>query len=345
MARRPSPQTRALSQARHAGQLPMARYLFWRIALLALSTLVASVVVFGVLRVLPGDVAIVILGGGGAPHTPEVREALREELGLNDPLAVQYGRWLWSMANGEFGGKSLVNGQPIRSLVVRQLPVTLLLALYTVVLSVVVSVPLGVLAVWQWRRWPDYIVRLVTIVGQAVPNFWVALLIILGLVLVFRWSPPIVYTHPWQDPWNHLQIVIWPVLLLAWEYSSHIVRVTRASMLDVLHESYVLTARAKGLPERTIILRHVLRNALPPSITVMGFQLGALLGGTLILESIFGLPGLGRGLVTAALTRDYPVVQSLATLLVFAMLSINLVIDLVYTVADPRISYSTRSAT
>ncbi|MFH1483972.1 MAG: ABC transporter permease [Chloroflexota bacterium] len=323
----------------------MIRYLLWRIALLVLSTLVASVVVFGVLRVLPGDVAIVILGGGGAPHSPEVREALREELGLNDPLAVQYGRWLWSMASGEFGGQSLVNGQPIRSLVARQLPVTLLLALYTVVLSVVVSVPLGVIAVWRWRRWPDYIVRAVSIIGQAVPSFWVALLIILGLVLVFHWSPPIVYTHPWEDPWNHLQIIIWPVLLLSWEYSSHIVRVTRASMLDVLHENYVVTARAKGLPERTVILRHVLRNALPPTITVIGFQLGALLGGTLILESIFGLPGLGRGLVTAALTRDYPVVQSLATLLVFAMLSINLVIDLGYMTADPRISYSTRSAT
>ena len=323
----------------------MTRYLFWRIALLALSTLLASVFIFGVLRVLPGDVAIVILGGGGAPHTPEVREALREELGLNDPLAVQYGRWLWSMANGEFGGQSLVNGQSIRSLVARQLPVTLLLALYTVVLSVLISVPLGVLAVWRWRRWPDYVVRVVSIIGQAVPNFWVALLIVLGLVVVFRWSPPIVYTYPWQDPWNHLQIVIWPVLLLAWEYSSHIVRVTRASMLEVLHESYVLTARAKGLPERTIILRHVLRNALPPTITVMGFQLGALLGGTLILESIFGLPGLGRGLVTAALVRDYPVVQSLATLLVFAMLFINLIIDLVYTIADPRISYSPRAVT
>ncbi|MFH1141546.1 MAG: ABC transporter permease [Chloroflexota bacterium] len=323
----------------------MIRYLLWRIALLVLSTLVASVVVFGVLRVLPGDVAIVILGGGGAPHSPEVREALREELGLNDPLAVQDGRWLWSLASGEFGGQSLVNGQPIRSLVARQLPVTLLLALYTVVLSVVVSVPLGVIAVWRWRRWPDYIVRAVSIIGQAVPSFWVALLIILGLVLVFHWSPPIVYTHPWEDPWNHLQIIIWPVLLLSWEYSSHIVRVTRASMLDVLHENYVVTARAKGLPERTVILRHVLRNALPPTITVIGFQLGALLGGTLILESIFGLPGLGRGLVTAALTRDYPVVQSLATLLVFAMLSINLVIDLGYMTADPRISYSTRSAT
>jgi len=323
----------------------MTRYLFWRIALLALSTLLASVFIFGVLRVLPGDVAIVILGGGGAPHTPEVREALREELGLNDPLAVQYGRWLWSMANGEFGGQSLVNGQSIRSLVARQLPVTLLLALYTVVLSVLISVPLGVLAVWRWRRWPDYVVRVVSIIGQAVPNFWVALLIVLGLVVVFRWSPPIVYAYPWEDPWNHLQIVIWPVLLLAWEYSSHIVRVTRASMLDVLHESYVLTARAKGLPEHLIILRHVLRNALPPTITVMGFQLGALLGGTLILESIFGLPGIGRGLVTAALARDYPVVQSLATLLVFAMLFINLIIDLVYTVADPRISYSTRAVT
>src|SRR3990170_3279129 len=198
----------------------MTRYLFWRIALLALSTLVASVVVFGVLRVLPGDVAIVILGGGGAPHTPEVREALREELGLNDPLAVQYGRWLWSMSNGEFGGQSLVNGQSIRSLVVRQLPVTLLLALYTFLLSLVFF-----LSLW----------------------FFFFFFFFFCFVFVFHWSPPIVYTHPWEDPWNHLQIVIWPVLLLAWEYSSHIVRVTRSSMLKVLHEDFVTLARAKGL--------------------------------------------------------------------------------------------------
>jgi len=309
------------------------------------TTLLASIIVFSIMRMLPGDVVIVILSGKGeVAHSPEVREALRQELGLNDPLPVQYGKWLWSMVRGEFGGESLVDRQPIRTLVARQLPVTLLLACYTVALSVIISVPLGVLAAWRWNRRLDYLVRFVTIPGQALPNFWIALLILLGLVYIFRWSPPIVYTHPWEDLWNHLQIVLWPVLLLAWEYSSHIVRVTRTSILEVMHEDYIITARAKGLAEHRIVLRHALRNALVPIVTVLGLQLGGLLGGTLILESIFGLPGLGRGLVQAALARDYPMVQSLATLLVFVTLSLNLIIDLVYGVIDPRISFSTRSA-
>jgi peptide/nickel transport system permease protein len=237
-----------------------------------------------------------------------------------------------------------VDGQPIRVLVARQLPVTLLLTGYTVALSILIAVPLGVLAAWRWNRWQDYLARLVTLPGQALPNFWIALLLLLGLVLIFGWSPPLVYTHPWEDLGNHLQIVIWPVLLLAWEYSAHIVRTTRASILEVMQEDYVGTARAKGLPEQQIVLRHALPNALVPTVTVLGLQLGALLGGTLILESIFGLPGLGRGLVQAALTRDYPVVQSYATLLVFAMLVLNLLIDVTYRIIDPRISLARRPA-
>jgi len=293
------------------------------------------------MRMLPGDIISWILSGGGeAVHSAEVREALRQELGLNDHLVVQYGRWLWSMINGEFGGSSLVNGQPITSIVARQFPVTLLLVTYTVILSVIVSVPLGVFAASRRNRWQDYLVRIITIPGQAIPNFWSALLILLGLLIIFQWSPPIVYTNPWEDLWNHFQIVLLPVLLLAWEHSSHIVRTTRAYILEVIHENYILSARAKGLSERNILLRHALRNALVPIVTLLGLQLGWLLSGTLILESIFGLPGLGGGLVQAALVRDYTVVQSLATLLVFLMLSVNLIIDMTYRVIDPRISIS-----
>ncbi len=293
------------------------------------------------MRMLPGDIVSWILSGGGeAVHSAEVREALRQELGLNDHLVVQYGRWLWSMVNGEFGGRSLVNGQPIATIVARQFPVTLLLVTYAVTLSVIVSVPLGVLAAWKRNRWQDYLVRLITIPGQALPNFWSALLILLGLVIIFQWSPPIVYTSPREDVWTHFQIIFLPVLLLAWEHSSHIVRVTRAYILEVIHKNYILSARAKGLSQRHILLRHALRNALVPIVTILGLQLGWLLSGTLILESIFGLPGLGGGLVQAALVRDYTVIQSLATLLVFIMLSVNLIIDLIYGVIDPRILLS-----
>lgn len=315
----------------------MAKHAAWRILLIVPTTLLASIVIFGIMRALPGDVAIVILSGGGeSPHSVEARERLREELGLDDPLPVQYGRWLHSMATGDFGGRSLVNKEPIGALAARQLPVTLLLVSYAAVLSVAVSIPLGVFAAFRRDRWPDYLVRFLALPGQALPHIWIALLIILGLLLVFRWSPPIVYSHPWENPKEHLQLLVWPVLVLAWESSAHIVRVTRASLLDVLGQEYIVVARGKGLPERIVLLRHALRNAFPPIATVVGLQVGILIGGTLVLESIFGLPGLGRGLVQAALARDYPVVQTFATLLVFFMLLVNVVVDLAATIADPR---------
>jgi peptide/nickel transport system permease protein len=316
-------------------------YLLGRLALIVPTALLASMIVFGIMRVLPGDVAATILSGGGeTTHSPEVREALREELGLNDHWLRQYGGWLWNMVNGNFGGDSLIDNQSIRFQLARQLPITGLLALYTLAASILIWVPLGIIASWQRDRWPDYFVRLIALPGQAVPSFLLALLAILGLLLLFGWSPPIVYTGPLDDPWNHALMVFWPVLLLTWEFGAHIVRVTRASMLETLSQPYIVVAQAKGLPERSVLLGHALRNALLPIITVLGVQFGALLGGTLILESIFGLPGIGRGLVDAALTRDFPVVQSLVTLLVVAMLLVNLLLDLAYARADPRVSYT-----
>ena len=320
----------------------MRRHLAWRLTLIVPTVLAASMVVFAVMRVLPGDVVLVILSGSGeAAVSPQAREALEEELGLNDQLPLQYGRWLGSMVNGQFGGRSLVSREPIRSIIGRQLPVTLLLTVYTALLSILVSQPLGVLAaVWR-NRWPDYLVRVATLGGLALPNLWVALLVILGLLRIFHWSPPLIYTTPWSDPWTHIQMIAWPALILSWEYSSHLSRVTRASMLEALGQTYVTTARSKGLPERTVVLRHALRNAMIPSVTMLGLQFGGLLSGALIVETIFGLPGIGRGLVQAALARDYPVVQSLATLLVLLSLVVNLIVDTLYTRIDPRISRAT----
>ena len=316
----------------------MSRYIASRLTLIVPTALAASIVVFLVMRVLPGDVSLVIVGD--AAVSPEVRETLREELGLNDPLHVQYGRWLWSMVNGELGGRSLESKEPITSIIGRQLPVTLLLTGYAVLLSVLLSLPLGILAAARRDRWPDLLVRLATLGGLALPSVWVGLLVLLGLLLVFRWSPPVIYASLWTDPWDHIQMMIWPALILSWEYSSHLVRVTRSSLLDAIGQAYTTTARSKGLPERLVLLQHALPNALIPAVTMLGLQFGALVGGALILETIFGLPGIGRGLVQAALARDYPVIQSLATLLVFLSLVVNLVVDTLYTFIDPRISYS-----
>jgi peptide/nickel transport system permease protein len=317
----------------------MRRYLVYRIGMMIPTVLIASIILFGIMRVLPGDVATVILSGSGtSPHSVEAREALRDELGLNDPIPVQYGRWLWSMVNGDFGGRSLATGEKVRTLVGRQFSVTLLLTAYAITLSVLISIPAGVLAAVTRNRWPDYFVRVITAVGQAMPSFWVALLLMLGLLVFLRWSPPIIYVQPWQDPMDHLQMMMIPTLLLAWEYSAHVTRVTRASMIQVLSRDYVRTARGKGLSERIVVWRHAMRNALIPSTTVLGLQLGTLLGGTLILEMIFGLPGLGRGVVQAAVERDYPVVLSVSVLLVLIMLVANLFLDLLNMWLDPRVS-------
>ena len=316
----------------------MSRYIASRLTLIVPTALAASIVVFLVMRVLPGDVSLVIVGDVAV--SPEVRETLREELGLNDPLHVQYGQWLWSMVNGDFGGRSLESQEPITSMISRQLPVTLLLTGYAVLLSVLISLPMGILAAASKDRWPDLLVRVATLGGLALPSVWVGLLVLLGLLLVFRWSPPVIYASLWTNPSDHTQMMMWPALILSWEYSSHLVRVTRSSLLDATGQAYITTARSKGLPERLVLLRHALPNALIPAVTMLGLQFGALVGGALILETIFGLPGIGRGLVQAALARDYPVIQSLATLLVFLSLVVNLVVDTLYTFIDPRISYS-----
>lgn len=243
------------------------------------------------------------------------------------------------MVNGEFGGHSLVTRESIPLLMARALPVTLLLAAYAVSLSMLISVPLGIFSAVRQSHWLDYIVRSATLLGQALPNFWVAVLITLGLVRAFRWSPPVIYAGPQEDFWNHIQLVIWPVLILSWEYSSVVTRVTRAAMLEALEQNYIVMARTKGLSEKTVILRHALRNAFIPIITLIGLQFGTLISGVLILEIIFGLPGLGSSLVQAALDRDYPVVQSVITFLVFFMLLINLAVDFTYARLDPRIRY------
>ena len=240
-------------------------YLARRLALLLPTALLASLVVFTVMRALPGDVAATILSGGGeTTHSPEVREALRTELGLDDPLPVQYARWLAAMLDGSFGGDALVDGQPIRSQIARQLPVTGLLALYALGLTLVVWLPLGVLAGWQRGRWPDHLARLAMLPGLATPSFLLALLALLGLLLLLGWSPPFVYAGPLEDPWEHALMVAIPAALLSWEYGAHVLRVARAAVAETLAQPYVLTAVAKGLPERHVVLGHALRNALLP---------------------------------------------------------------------------------
>jgi peptide/nickel transport system permease protein len=316
------------------------QYILRRLVLFIPTLLLASLAIFLIMRALPGDVALIILGGdANTPAAQEQVEAYRVALGLRDPLPVQYGRWLWTLVDGEFGGRSLADREQISTILARRVPVTLQLALYALVLSMAVSVPLGVIAAVYQDRWPDYLVRVTTITGQSLPNFWIALVILLVLSVQFSWSPPVFYKNLWEDPGVHLQKAIWPALVLAWGFSANITRITRSNMLEVLRQDFVRTARAKGLVERVVVSKHALQNAMLPVLTLSGLQFAGLLGGTVILESIFGLPGIGQGIVLAANTRDYPVIQTLAMLLVLMMLCLNLLIDLAYAVIDPRISY------
>lgn len=318
----------------------MQQYIARRVLLFIPTLFLASLATFIIMRALPGDVALVILGGeANTPSALEQLEAYREALGLRDPLPVQYGKWVWSLVNGELGGRSLADREAISSIVSRRLPVTLQLAFYALVISMIASIPLGIVAAVYQDRWQDYFVRIMTLAGHALPNFWLALVLLLILSVHFTWSPPVFYKNIWEDPFIHLQKAVWPALVLAWGFSANITRITRSNMLEVLRQDYVRTARSKGLIERTVLSRHALQNAMIPVLTLSGLQLAGLLGGTVILESIFGMPGIGQGIVLAANTRDYPVIQTLAMLLVLMMLCLNLLVDMLYALIDPRISY------
>jgi peptide/nickel transport system permease protein len=320
----------------------MQEYLTKRLLLFFPTLFLASLLIFLAMRVIPGDVADVILGGEENLDVVSAEEyrKIREHLGLADPLPVQYGKWIWSMANGEFGGTSIITREPISEMVARRALVTIQLAFYTIILSIGLSVPLGILSAVYQDKWPDYLIRTITISGHALPNFWVALMLIIVLVIYFHWSPPLRYQAVWDNPVAHFEKVIWPVLVLTWGYSAYLTRITRANILEVLRQDYIRTARSKGLKEAIVFGRHALRNALIPVVTVGGFYMGNLLSGTVILESIFIIPGMGQGIVAGALNRDYPVIQSLTLLMVFTMLVINLLVDVLYAVIDPRINYA-----
>ncbi len=318
----------------------MQRYILQRLALFVPTLLLASLMIFGAMRILPGDVALAVLATGGETAvTPEAVQEMRERLGLNKPLPVQYGEWTWSMVKGDFGGKSLLNREPIGSIVARRLPVTLQLTLYTMVFAMVVSVPLGIAAAVYQDKWLDYVIRIVAVLGLAVPQFWVAYIMLIGMAFIFTWSPPILYSNVWENPGDHFLMMMWPVLILSWVYGAYLIRITRSTMLEVLRQDYIRTARSKGLAEGSVLWRHGLRNALIPVLTLAGLYVGTLVGGTVILEAVFGLPGVGQAIIEAAAFRDYAVIQSLTMVVVFMMLSINLAVDIAYAFIDPRISY------
>ena len=313
------------------------RYLARRAAWTVVALLGVSVLIFLLVRLLPGNIVDIIAGTEGQLSRAQ-RTAVLQEFGLDRPLPVQYLLWLGNMLQGNFGW-SFRTSQPVAALIASRLPITIELAVLAILGVAFVGIPLGVAASVSRSLRVRTLVQIVGVLGLSLPNFWIAILLIIGASSLFGWLPALIYVTPWADPWMNLQQMFLPVLSLALGLSAVVVRMTRSSMLEVLGQDFIRVARAKGLATRAVLLRHALRNALIPIVTVLGLQTGFLLGGVVITEQIFGLPGLGWTLLNGVYQRDYPVVQG--TVMVFAVtfVLVNLLVDLLYTYLDPRIRY------
>jgi peptide/nickel transport system permease protein len=311
----------------------LARRAVWTVAAL----LGVSVLIFLLVRLLPGNIVDIIAGTEGQLGR-EQRAAVLREFGLDKPLPVQYVLWVGNMLQGNFGW-SFRTGQPVSVLIASRLPITIELAVLAVLSVALVGIPLGVAASVSRSLRVRTLVQMVGVLGLSLPNFWIAVLLIIGASSLFGWLPALIYVSPLADPWVNLQQMFLPVLSLALGLSAVVVRMTRSSMLEVLGQDFIRVARAKGLATRAVLLRHALRNALIPIVTVLGLQTGFLLGGVVITEQIFGLPGLGWTLLNGVYQRDYPVVQGTVMIFAVTFVLINLLVDLLYTYLDPRIRY------
>jgi peptide/nickel transport system permease protein len=318
----------------------MSKYLARR-ALFALATLAGvSVIIFVVLRVLPGDPLVAILGVEGiARMTPADRVRIMHDLGLSDPLAVQYVHWLRDIASGQLG-KSFFRGDTVADLILRRGPISAEIALLALVVSWLIGLPIGILSAIRPNSLLDNFARSLAILFIAIPGFWLGMLIVLALLFWFGYKAPIIIVQLWQSPWQNLQIVIGPAIVLGLAQGAYIARMARSCLLEVIHEDYVRTARAKGVLERRVVLSHALPNALLPVITISGVLLGFVLGGSVAVEQAFGVPGLGRALVIALIERDIIVVQNLVLLYAVIFVLVNLLVDLSYAWLDPRIRYA-----
>jgi peptide/nickel transport system permease protein len=315
----------------------MSLYAFKRLALVGPMFLGSTLLIFVMMRLLPGDVVDQLIGLEGS-LSGEARASLRRLLGLDAPLPVQYFHWLADLARFDLG-VSLRTGQPVRDALLQRLPVTVELALLAISMAALIAIPLGVISAFFRNHLVDSAARLFGLFGLSMPVFWLAALLILGGASFLRWLPPVIYVPFWQDPWQNLRQMAFPTIALALSLVAVVMRMTRSSMLEVLGQEYVRTARAKGVGEAAVVLRHALKNALLPVVTIVGVQFGYLLGGAVVVEQMFGLPGLGFMLLNAIYQRDYPVVQGAVVLVALLFILVNLAVDLLCGVLDPRVRY------
>jgi peptide/nickel transport system permease protein len=298
---------------------------------------VMSVIVFGIIRLIPGDPAVVLLGPEGA--SPEAVRALRKELGLDRPLLAQYVLWLERVARGDFG-KSFMSKMPVSFLVKKSLPATLHLALAALVIALLISVPAGILAAVRPHSWIDNLCTSFALAGVAMPGFWLGIMLVLVFAVSLGWFPTSGYVPLEADPVASARSVLLPALALGVSLAAALSRFLRTGMLDVLGQDYVRTARAKGLRERTVVIHHAVRNGLLSVVTVLGLQMGQLLGGSIVIEQVFNWPGMGRLVLSAIQFRDYSIVQAVVLIVATGYVVISFVVDLLYVSLDPRIRYA-----
>lgn len=314
----------------------MAAYLAKRLAASILTAILASAVIFVMVRSVPGDVVGQMLG---QTSDPVAARALREFFGLDLPIWQQYLGWLARVATADFG-TSWARGQPVLGMVTAALGVTLQIAVTTLLVATVIGVPLGILAAMYEGRWPDRIIQTFNLVGLAAPVFWTGLMLLVGVSAAFDWSPPLVYVGPTESLSENLSIIALPILSLAVLQAAAYSQFVRQSVVSAFGQDYVRTAIAKGVPTRIVFFKHVLRNIAIPLVTFMGLILIQILGGAVIIESLFALPGLGRLLLSAIETRDYPVLQAGLLVVVAIAMLVNLAVDLAYRFIDPRVRLS-----
>jgi peptide/nickel transport system permease protein len=314
----------------------MAKYIVKRLLLMIPTLLGVAVLIFFLMRVVPGDIVELRFAGESAFAQKENLDKERARLGLDRPLWQQFVTWMGGILRLDFG-TSMWTGAPIIEEIKLRAALSFQLAVMATAIAVVLAIPLGVVAALKQDTWVDYAVRIFSIAGLATPSFWLGIVFILGLLIIFKWLPPMVYTPFWVNPWQNMLQLIWPALAVGYRYSAVATRMTRSSMLEVLREDYIRTARAKGLWQKLILSRHALKNAMLPVLTVIALEFAFLMGGLVVTEQVFNLNGLGMLFVESVARRDYTLTQALVMLVAFVFIFVNFAVDLMYAWLDPRI--------
>src|SRR3954451_19582832 len=323
----------------------MYRYIINRVLLTFPTLIGAAALVFLLMRLVPGDICLVRLGSGGTSFTNQALAQCHAEIGIDRPWILQFLDFIWGLARLDFG-KSMWSGKPVIQEIATRFPISLEVAVMATIIAVVIAIPLGTISALRQNTWIDLVVRTFSIAGLATPAFWLGIVSILIVLDVTQWMtghawmPPIDYVPIWQDPIRNLSIVMLPALTIGYRYAAVSMRMTRSSMLEVLREDYIRTARAKGLINKLIINRHALKNAMLPVVTVIGIEFAFLIGGLVVTEQVFNLNGVGRLFVQAVQNQDYTLTQALVMLVVAIFVLVNLAVDLLYAWLDPRIRFA-----